>query len=527
MTRTSITPRPTHRRSRVALTVVLTIVGCGEASPSSPGVVDPVELRPANVDVRLVERAPVSFAALAVPMGVDRAFASVGAEGDALLVAGDGRFFAVDAYGALAPLSRLPGDTSTIDGAVTALLQRAPGEALVTGPSGGLRLHDGWVEGAGLPPLLARAVARCGWAGEALWATPEGVFTSQGTGWLRLDRDGMPVTDARALLAVGDGREAWVLGSGGALRRLRVDGSGEAPTVRWSDPVPGLRLDSVKSIAAHRGSRYIARQSDLVRVTAAGALERVRIPGMYAGPFAMVSAGPWLWMAWDGETEAAVARFDGDHTVEVLGRGGPWLAPALAVDPLRGDVAVVTDGAAATRVVVASAVTVVGLVDGETVLAPSVSVLAQPPSPSLVEGVDFSLDGVRVTSVAAAPYAWGPDGQARRNLDPLAFGPHEVTIAVRYRGAAPVRETRRFVYASPLGRVPTYVGDIQPLYARGCARCHSTGIARDLSTFAAMSAQSPLVVAAVRSRRMPPDLAIDEETIQVVAAWVAGGSVER
>ena len=499
----------------------------GAASPAAPAPADPVELRPANVDARLVERAPVAFDALALPSDVGRVFASVDDDGDPLLVAADGRFFAVDAYGALSPLSRLPGEAAGADAPVTAMIERSPGETIAIVPSGALWYRGGWVERVELGSLLAGATARCAWGAETLWATGAGVYTTQGAGWLRLDREGAPVTNVTAMIPGPGGREAWVLGSDGALRRLRLGGTDGAPTVQWSDPVPGLLLDRVKSVAVHQGARYVARTGDLLRVTSDGTVQRIRIPGTFAGPYAMVSAGPWLWLAWDGDTDAAVGRFDGDHTLEMIGRGGPWRSPALAVDRSHGDVAVVTEGATATRVVVASFMVVTGITDGETVTAPGVDVRVDPASPSLVAGVDFSLDGVRVTSVAAAPYVWGPDGTPRRDLVNLAFGEHTVTVAVRYRDGSILREARRFSYASPLGRVPTYAADILPLYTSSCARCHSTGIARDLSTFATMSAQAELVAAEVQTRRMPPDLTIDSPTIQTVAAWVAGGTLER
>ena len=57
----------------------------------------------------------------------------------------------------------------------------------------------------------------------------------------------MPVTDAVAAVAGPsgtDGREAWVLRSGGALERLRVRPMGEGLEVVWSLPVVGLPTDS-------------------------------------------------------------------------------------------------------------------------------------------------------------------------------------------------------------------------------------------------------------------------------------------
>lgn len=519
--------------TRAGVVMALLVAGCGGDPPAAPTAETPevIQSRPANVDPRVVERAPSTFAALALPGDVGRSFAWVGADGEALVVARDGRFFRVDAYGTPALVARIPGEAPVAaDAPVAGLLERSPGEVLALVPSGALRLYGGWVERVAFPPLLAAATARCAWGDESLWATPAGVYTTHGTSWLRLDREGAPVTDATQVLparASAGAREAWVLGSGGALRKLRVESAAAGVAVRWSDPVPGLLLDRVRAVAVHNGARYVSRSGDLLRVTADGALQRVRIPGIYAGPFAMASAGPWLWMVWEGNTDAALARFDGADRLEVLGRGGPWEAPALSAGGPGGGVAVITDGATATRVVVEPAVRVLGLREGEAVVRPRVSLWVEPPSPSLVEAVEFSLDGARVSAATAAPFAWGEAGATERELSTLEFGDHQVTVNVRYRGAAPLRVTRGFRYLSPLGRVPTYERDIRELYEARCARCHSANIGRDLDGYARLAAQATLVADAMESRRMPPDLAVDAATIQIVTAWAAGGARER
>ncbi|MFO0603063.1 MAG: hypothetical protein U0324_07810, partial [Polyangiales bacterium] len=93
-------------------------------------------------------------------------------------------------------------------------------------------------------------------------------------------------------------------------------------------------------------------------------------------------------------------------------------------------------------------------------------------------------------------------------------------------GADDLRVRRTFRYLSPLGRVPTYAADIRGLYERACARCHSTNIARDLRGYSRLADMAALVAGTVQSRRMPPDLTLDTPSIQLVTAWVAGGSPE-
>lgn len=528
-----------------AVAALLCVAGCDDAPsatrpPTSdvpavdapPDDVPPIivveQVRPTNVDATLVERAPARFDALTLPGDVTALAPWVGVEGDGLLVSSDARFFSVDAYDVVTPVERMPDEPrGDGDAPVTAVVERAPGEPIATVPSGGLAYTGGFVRRSTLPSLLARARARVAWGPETLWATPTGVYMTSGAQWLRLDRNGVAVTDVVAF-ATGPVdahlRDAWALREGGELVRLRVEPTDtEALRVTWSDPVPGVAWSGVRATASLGAVRYAARADDLVRVTAAGAFERLRIPGATAGPDALVAAGSWLWMAWSDLADGVLARTDG-ATVEVLARGVAWQHPRLAVDATRAEVALVTDGARAWSVVVDARPRVVGFTDGETVTRTQLSLRVFPPLPSAVSAVEFRMDGASLGRVTAAPFGWGEGGAASREFPTLAFGDHAVTMLISYRGAPDLQLTRRFTYLSPLGRVPTYDADIAPLYTARCARCHSTGVARDLRGYDRLHDQAPLVAQAVGARRMPPDLAIDTPTIQLVTAWVAGGA---
>lgn len=483
------------------------------------------QVRPTNVDATLTERAPARFDALTVPSDAMSLTPWMGVEGDGLLVAQDGRFFSVDSYAAVTPVERMPDEPRAMgESPVAAVIERAPGEPIATVPAGGLAYHGGFVRRAELPMILSQARARAPWGPETLWATPTGVYMTSGDAWLRLDRGGAAVTDVVAFAsgpADAHVRDAWALRASGELLRLRVEPTAtSALQVTWSDPVPGITWTGVRATASLGAVRYAGRADDLVRVTATGAFERLRIPGVYAGPDALVTSGRWLWMAWSGMTDSMVARTDGS-TVEVLARGVGWERPRLAVD---GDTALVTDGARAWSLVVSSRPRVAGFADGESVARSQLALRVYPPLPSAVAAVEFRMDGQSLGRVTAAPYGWGDGGAATRDFPTLGFGEHAVTVLVSYRGAPDIQFTRRFTYLSPIGRVPTYTADILPLYNARCARCHSTGIARDLRGYERISDQAPLVAQAVGARRMPPDLAIDAPTIQLVTAWVAGGA---
>jgi len=487
----------------------------------------PRELRPVNVDLTLRERAPASLVAVTLPMGAEPVAPWVSPEGEGLVVARDGRFFAVDGRGGTTTLERLPDDPRAPgDAPVAAVLERTTNDVVALVPTGVLTYRGGWVRREAFSPLLTTARATVAWGDASLWLTGQGVYTTQGSRWLQLERAGAAVTDAVAAVAGPSSpteREAWVLRSGGALERLRVRPMGESLEVVWSDPVVGLPTTMVQAVATHGGHRYIARAGDLVRVDAAGAVERLRIPGVFAGPVALVSAGPWLWAAWEGMGESLLARIDGT-VVEVVARGLGVTAPRLAVDRTLGDVAMLVDGARVTRVEVSQRLGLTGFDEGTVTEEPRLALRAVPPGGGVLESVRYALDGREVIVRTEAPWGWSESGESVREFPMLTFGDHVVVVTAQYRGAPALTRTRRFVYVSPLGRVPTYMGDVSRLYDQRCGRCHSTGIARDLRGYDRLRAQAPVVASVVRSRRMPPDLTMDAPSIALFTAWAAGGA---
>lgn len=539
---------------RAALAAALIAAGCSAAPTTEPprdatadlDAAEPVDaqpvadarvesdvwltVRPRNVDLALVERAPATFARVSLPTGVQPAFPWVNREGRGYLSCLDGRFYTVDAYGRATEIERLAGDVAApTDSPPNAFIELTPGEPTALVPGGALVIRDGTYRHAALPTLLANARAVARWSGESLWATGAGLYTTLGPRWLRLDRAGAPVTDITALVAgptVGATREAWVLRADHSLHRLRVTARGDGADVVWSDPVPGLDLGAVRTIGALGAHRYIAREADLLRVDERGFVERARVPGMYAGPVALATAGRWLWLAWAGAGDSAIARFDGER-VEVLARGLTATSVRLAADGARGDAALVVANGVVHRLVADVSPMVTGFADGVVVTEARLALQVDPPAPAAVTDVTFTLNGARVEQVRTPPYRWGEGGALYRAFPTLAFGSHTVEAVITYDGAPELRVQRTFMYLSPLGRVPTYQGDVAALYEAACARCHSTGIARDLRGYQRMADMAPVVAGVVVSRRMPPDLTLDTPSIQIFSAWVAGGALER
>lgn len=506
--------------------------------------------RPMNLDLTLTERVPTALTPVVLPDGEPVVAQWVSPEGDAVLATRGGALYGIDVYGAVREIERIPGDPRLPgDAPVGLITERDPQTPLLLTPSGGSLVLDGWAQRAQLPAILRGARAHARWGAEALWATPAALYATDGPRWLQIDRADRPVTDVVAMVAgaVGDAsREAWVLREGGGLETLRVTAQGEVRTARWSEALPGFALGAVRAIARMGDARYVSRRDDLLRVRASGLVERLRVPGELGGPVALTPAGPWLWAAWDNGPEGVnLGRIDPAGAVEMIARGvQPFarrvgaVSVRLAADGERGESAVVTlrasespaDGGAPAetsrtlRVVVLPRVALGGVPEGGAVTFARVPLRALPPRPDAVVGVDFALDGTRVETVTVPPFAWGAGGRLVRDLPTLEFGAHTVAVTVRYAGADPLRRERRFSYLPPLGRVPTYAADIGPVYEARCARCHSSGIARDLRGYDRLSAQAPSVAQALLSRRMPPDLAVDEPTVLLFTSWIAGGT---
>ncbi|MFO0627509.1 MAG: hypothetical protein U0325_18015 [Polyangiales bacterium] len=530
--------------------VVAADLAAPDIAPVDGGVEDSGAPRPMNLDLTLRERVPTSLTPI-VLRGDEAVVAQwVSPEGDVVLAARGGALYGVDVYGAVREIERIPGDPRQPgDAPVGLITERDPQTPLLLTPGGGSLILDGWAQRAQLPAILRGARAHTRWGAEALWATGAALYATDGPRWLQIDRGDRSVTDIVAMVPGplrDTARDAWVLREGGVLETLRVTAQGETRSARWTEPLPGFVVGTVRAIAALGDARYVSRRDDLLRVRSSGLVERLRVPGELGGPVALAPAGPWLWAAWDNGPEGVnLGRIDPAGTVEMIARGVQPFARRmgaatvrLAADGERGETAVVTlramespgDGGApieasrTLRVVVLPRVALAGIAEGGAVTFARVPLRALPPRPDAVAGVDFSLDGTRIETVTSPPFAWGGSGRLVRDLPTLEFGAHTVAVTVRYVGAEPLRRERRFSFLSPLGRVPTYDTDIAPVYESRCARCHSSGIARDLRGYERLSAQAPTVVQALLSRRMPPDLAVDEPTVLLFTSWIAGGT---
>lgn len=463
-------------------------------------------------------RAPLVAERVQLPAGATATAAWIGAQGDGLVALRDGRVLAIDARGVVRPVDRVPGEAPRAnESPIVAFAVRDRGSPLAILPGGALAFQGGMLRRASLPSFLSDARAFAPLGAEALWATPNGLYASRGDRWIDVQAAG-EVRDVVDLVPIGEGdrRDVWVLRDG-AVQRLRVDGDG----VKWIEAAPGVELGKARAIARVDPARGAIASALGVTIVAPGSIKVYEGDAKDGAPDALGGGGGWAWVGWGGQ----LLRTDGDKWESLVGGLALGASSRIAVDEGTGATALVVDASGGVvRVVVEEALRVSGIVDGALVLDTKVELEALAPRADRLASVRFVVDGREVVVRREAPWGWADDGGRVRDLVGLGFGAHKVDVIATYKDASTSKRSIAFDYASPLGRVPTFGADVVPIFAARCGRCHANGVARDLTTYAAMSAQAAAVRSSVREQRMPPDILLDATSVAIITAWVDGGA---
>ena len=464
---------------------------------------------------------PLAIERVPLPTGARATAVWLGAEGSGLIALGDGRILAVDARGGVHAVDRLPG-AQAIVAPVSAFAPRTVDEPLGLMAGGAISVQGGLLRRVPLPAFLSDARAFAPFGDGALWATPSGLYATRGDQWITVETAAGGVRDATAILdmrgaAPNDARDAWVLGTG-AVRKLRIAGDA-SPRAIWIDVAPGVDLGAVRAIARMDDTHGAIASGRGITVVGPGEIRTFHGGPADGPPEALGGGGGWAWIGWGGQ----VLRTDGNRWESLAGGMSFAGASAIAVEDAAGAAALILDATGGVlRIVAADAMRSSGLVDGATLFDTRVEVEALPTRVAGLKSVEFMLDGKVVSVRKEAPWGWATDGSRGRDLKTLAFGAHRLDITGRYDGGNTLRRSLRFNYVSPLGRVPSYATDVAPIFTAHCARCHATGLARDLSSYSALSEQAPLVRASVRESRMPPDILLDPASVAVITAWADG-----
>jgi len=479
-------------------------------------------------------------------------FAQSGGEG--IIALADGRFLSVGTRGDVHPIDRLPGEPAREgESPVSSFSARGPDEAIAIIPGGALAIERGIVHREPLAPFLRtpRAFAALG-ENDVLWGTAAGLYANYTNRWFALDAPSSWGLPAGALDSVAQiipfafqgsprgARDAWIR-TGTRLLRVHLEpGTAGVPAVTWIDPTPGVALGAVQSIARVDLGRGAVTSERGVTLAGEGSIHTFHEEPRAGLPGALAGGGGWAWVAWNGQ----ILRTDGE-TWESLAEGvamGP--GARIAVDEGTGSFALVLDGAGGvSRIQAEDALFSSGLASGATVFDTKVELEVLPTnldavpdgrtpvaSTSQLARVTFAIDGKELSTRTSAPWGWGEGGARTSELSFLSFGPHRVDIrahlviggAAKDEPARDLTRTIRFDYASPLGRVPSYEADIAPLYDARCGRCHSGGVASDLSSYERLASQASQVRASIREGRMPPDLQLDAVSSRMFTAWVDG-----
>lgn len=109
----------------------------------------------------------------------------------------------------------------------------------------------------------------------------------------------------------------------------------------------------------------------------------------------------------------------------------------------------------------------------------------------------------------------------------LSDGSHELQVEVTYADGEQVQSSLRFSYYA--GPVPTWTGDVQPIFEARCAICHGNQSgARRLDGAELWQEQITSILENVTTERMPlpPNPPLTREELDRIEGWVAAGFPE-
>jgi hypothetical protein len=129
------------------------------------------------------------------------------------------------------------------------------------------------------------------------------------------------------------------------------------------------------------------------------------------------------------------------------------------------------------------------------------------------EAPDYSLGGVEADGT--------PRAFSFAVLDP---GMQTLEVVARFLDGT---EAKREVHFDFEPVTPVAVGwekDMLPIFQSRCAKCHTSGPGRPLTTYELWKENADLITAAVRDQRMPADGPLDPQLISLIQRWVASGT---
>ena len=405
------------------------------------------------------------------------------------------------------PLS-LGGDAGTIGG----LAHLSGGELLVSGSQGLFVVGEDGMEVSPLNELLPELgpAGLHSMPGDDLWIVGEdGLLLWREGSVYDVQPSGLPIAGSEVVWGELDGAQALWVGAGDAIYALVEDSSGFSAHPRAGDfAVTGLAVDSYGTLWAASDGGLWGRWPD-------GVEEVLDLPfatldaaasGRSGELWLMTDQGLWLHetgtfrpidnapsgdlVAVDSVGRALIA---GDEGLVRLSSGRPLLFLGVA------------DGSE--------------LEDVETVhLLPTVT--------DSFTGLSATLDGTPVLLDESDGFSLLLDSEL------LSDGAHELHATAIYGEDDEVTASLYFSVGEFIP--PTWSADIEPLFVRECALCHSAtagatsaGGGHPMDSLAAWQTEIEEVLDAVINDRMPLNSdPLDEATISLIEDWRAGGFLE-
>ncbi len=405
------------------------------------------------------------------------------------------------------PLS-LGGDAGTIGG----LTHLSGGELLVSGSQGLFVVGEEGMEPSPLNELLPDLgpAGLHSMSGDDLWIVgQDGLLLWREGSVYDVQPSSLPIAGSEVVWGELDGAQALWVGAGDAIYALVEDSSGFSARPRaGAFAVTGLAVDSYGTLWAASDGGLWGRWPD-------GVEEVLDLPFVTLDAAASGRSGE-LWLMtdqglWLHET----------GTFRPVDNAPP--GSLVAVDSVGRALLVSDEGL--VRLSAGRPLLFLGLADGSE-LQGATPVHLLPTLTEAFEGVSATLDGVAVTLDESDDFAL--------LLDPdlLSDGAHEVQATATYGEDDLVTASLYFSVGEFIP--PTWSADIEPLFVRECALCHSAtagatsaGGGHPMDSLAAWQTEIEEVLDSVINERMPLNSdPFDEATISLIEDWRAGGFLE-
>ncbi|MFL5353857.1 hypothetical protein [Archangium sp.] len=427
--------------------------------------------------------------------------------------------------GTRAALESHPGNT-VVPGRARAVFRMGPGSALVETDNGLFLAQSGWliappwreVLGTG---LTATAVAADGaaWLGHAsgLYQLRDGALSA-----LKVNGQALEGITAVAVAPAENGAPGvWFLRDDAVWTVVRTaPGTWQvsAPDVPLQEGEHPVALAGLGASEKGKAEAWVLTTERLLRRAADG----WRQVALARKPEQLAAAGRFVWV------KAGESLFTYDADADVWGETtGVDTRESLFLAADESGCAWVQLGADTVALSRGPVPRVLGVHEGMQVVEDSLVVRARVAPGVAPLSLTFEVAGVEVP-VRGPVYSLGgteSDGTPK----PYSFvglepGPHTLSAVAVYADGTEARRSVAFDY-QPLTTVALgWDRDIRPIHESRCAKCHTSGPGRPLSSYELWKENAPLIVAAVREQRMPADGPLDPQLISLIQRWASTGA---